>query len=283
MVTTAARDRMAAVPAPVLVLGGIVSVQVGGALAKSLFDQVSAAGVTTLRLAAAAVVMLVLVRRIRLHRDELALLGLYGLSLAVMNGTFYQALSRVPIGAAVTVEFLGPLAVAVAGSRRRRDALAVVLAASGILLLARGGGHLDPLGLLLAAVAGACWGAYIVISAEVGRRHSGSAPLAVAMTVGAVLVLPFGLPSALHADAHTLLIGAGVGVLSSVIPYSLELQALRRLPANVFGVLMSLEPAVAALAGLVVLGERLHAPQWVGIGCVIAACAAVTATRSPDR
>lgn len=264
-------------------LGGIVSVQIGGALAKSVFHQVGATGAVALRLGTAALVMLVLLRLPRLRRDELALVGAYGLALAVMNATFYEALSRVPIGAAVTVEFLGPLGVAVAGSRRRRDGVAVALAAAGIGLLARAGGHIDPLGLVLAAVAGGCWAAYILISAEVGRRHSGSAPLAVALTIGAVLVLPFGLGNALHADTHSLLIGAAVGVLSSVIPYSLELQALRRLPSNVFGVLMSLEPAVAALAGLVVLGERLRGPQWVGIGCVIAACAAVTAARSPER
>lgn len=283
MVTPTRTERLSAVPAPVLVLGGIVSVQIGGAIAKSLFSQVGAVGAVTLRLGAAALVMLALLRRPQLRREDLPLIGLYGLTLALMNATFYEALSRVPIGAAVTVEFLGPLGVAVAGSRRARDGVAVVLAGAGILLLARAGGHLDPLGLLLAAVAGACWAAYILISAQIGRRHEGTAPLAVAMTVGAVLVLPFGLRSALHADARTLLIGAGVGMLSSVIPYSLELQALRRLPASVFGVLMSLEPAVAALAGLVVLSEQLGAPQWAGIGCVIAACAAVTATRSPER
>jgi inner membrane transporter RhtA len=202
-----------------------------------------------------------------------------------MNLIFYEALERAPLGAVVTVEFLGPLAVAVAGSRRRRDFGIVALAAGGIVLLARGGGSVSVTGLVLAALAGGCWAAYILISARVGARMSGTGPLAVAMVVAALASLPFGAASAAQAPGHALLQGLLVGVLSSTIPYALELEALRRLPARAFGVLMSLEPAVAALAGLALLGEHLAPRQWLGVGCVIAACALVTALgrRSPDR
>ncbi len=260
-----------------------MSVQIGAALAKHIIDDVGPAAATALRLIFAAVI-LVLLWRPKITRAELPLLALFGLTLGVMNLLFYEALARAPLGVVVTVEFLGPLGVAVAGSRRPRDAGVVVLAGLGIVLLARGGdgGTIDTVGLLFAALAGACWAAYILISTAVGQRHAGPTPLTVAMIVAALVTLPFGLGRAIHADARSLLLGVGVGVLSSVLPYTLELEALRRLPARIFGVLMSLEPAVAALAGLVILGELLSARQWAGVGCVIVACAAVTVTQRND-
>jgi inner membrane transporter RhtA len=265
-------------PAPFLVVGAVVSVQVGGALATHVISDVGAAGATALRLMFAAAV-LVAIWRPRVSRSALPLLALFGLTLGAMNLLFYEALARAPLGVVVTVEFLGPLGVAVAGSRRPRDGAVVALAGVGILLLARGGGPESVVGIVLAALAGACWAGYILVSAAVGRRHSGTAPLAVAMSLGALLVLPFGAGQAIHADTHSVLLAAAVALLSSVLPYTLELEALRRLPARMFGVLMSMEPAVAALAGLVILSQQLSARQWAGIGCVVIACATVTISR----
>jgi inner membrane transporter RhtA len=267
-----------AVPAPGLVLGSVISVQVGAALAKHVIADLGPAAAVTLRLVFAAA-LLVALWRPRIRREHAGLLLAYGLSLGTMNLLFYEALGRAPLGVCVTVEFLGPLAVAVAGSRRLRDGAVVALAALGIGLLARGGGHVSTSGLVLAALAGACWAAYILVSSAVGRRMDGTGPLAVAMVAAAVVVLPFGGGDMLRADGHTVLLGLAVGVLSSVLPYALELEALRRLSTRTFGVLMSLEPAVAALAGLLILGERLAGRQWAGIGCVILACAAVTASQ----
>ncbi|HEX4017154.1 MAG TPA: EamA family transporter [Frankiaceae bacterium] len=266
---------MSSTPAPLLVVGAVVSVQIGGALAKHVIDDVGPAAATALRLLFAAVV-LALLWRPRIPRQGLPLILLYGVTLAAMNLLFYEALARAPLGAVVTVEFLGPLGVAVAGSRRVRDVGVVILAGLGILLLARGGGSVSLIGLLFAALAGACWAGYILVSAAVGRVHSDSTPLALAMAVAAVISLPFGAARGWHADTRSLLLGAAIGILSSVLPYTLELEALRRLPARMFGVLMSMEPAVAALAGMAILGETLTARQWGGVACVIVACVAVT-------
>jgi inner membrane transporter RhtA len=265
-------------PAPFLVVGAVVSVQVGAALATHVIADVGPAGATVLRLVFAAIVLGVIWRP-RIPRSALPLVALYGLTLGVMNLLFYEALARAPLGVVVTVEFLGPLGVAVAGSRRPRDGAVVALAGIGILLLARGGGDVNDLGVLLAALAGACWAAYILVSAAVGSRHPGTAPLALAMILAALVTLPFGAANAVRADAHSLLLAAGVGILSSALPYTLELEALRRLPARIFGVLMSMEPAVAALAGLVILSQQLGARQWAGIGCVTVACVTVTVSR----
>jgi inner membrane transporter RhtA len=269
-------------PAPLLLVGSVISVQIGGALAKHVIDDVGAAGGATLRLVFAGL-LLAAVYRPRIARKDLALVLLFGVTLGSMNLLFYEALARTPLGVVVTVEFLGPLAVAVAGSRRTRDGAVIVLAGAGIVLLARGGGAVNAWGLVLSALAGACWGCYILISAAVGRRHEGAAPLAAAMVIAMLVVLPFGAGSAIHADARSLWLGALVALLSSVVPYSLELLALRRLPARVFGVLMSSEPAVAALAGLVILGQTLGGRQWIGVGCVIVACAAVTVAGKGTR
>jgi inner membrane transporter RhtA len=263
------------VPAPALVLAAIFSVQTGAALAKSLFASLGPLGATALRLSTACLVLLVLIRPRIPRTGRLLVLG-YGLCLGFMNLSFYLALDRIPLGAAVTMEFLGPLAVAVAGSRRPRDAGAAVLAGLGILLLARGGDALNPAGLALAALAGACWAGYILFSSAVGKVLEGGTPLALAMVVAAVVTVPFGAGAAVHADLGVLLSGAGVGLLSSVIPYSLELEALRSLPPHVFGVLLSLEPAAAALSGLVFLGEALALRQWTGIACVVVASALAT-------
>jgi inner membrane transporter RhtA len=196
--------------------------------------------------------------------------------LGVMNLVFYLAISRIPLGLGVTLEFLGPLSVAVAGSRRALDGVWVALAAAGIVLIApwRGEG-VDPLGVGLALGAGACWAAYIVLGGRVSRTIPGGAAVAVAMSIAAVVVFPFALASGDWARLTPVRLGAGVGValLSSAIPYTLEMIALKALPARTFGILMSLEPAVAALCGLVFLGEMLSASQWLAVMLVIAASA----------
>ena len=267
-----------------MVLGAIVSVQVGAAFAKGLFEVAGPTGVVWLRLGIAAVVLVAVA-----HPSLQVLRGpggrsvlLFGFALAAMNWSFYEALARIPLGVAVTFEFIGPLGVAVATSRRRSDLTVVAIAAAGIALLTRSGeAALDPVGVGLALLAGAFWAAYILLSASVGDHSPGAAGLAVALVVGTVVVSPAGLSALWGAVTPGLLgVGAAVAMLSSAIPYSLELEALRRVPTSVFGVLMSLEPAVAAVAGAVVLGEELVARQWVAVLLVVAA-SAIAALRGP--
>jgi len=263
-------------PSGVLVLGGIASVQFGSAIAATLFDRVGPAGTVLLRLTSATLVLLALWRP-RLHgrqRRELLLAATFGLVLAGMNLSFYEALHRIPLGIAVTLEFVGPLTVAVAGSRRRIDFAWVTLAAAGIVALTHGGSqHLSGLGVGLALLAGCLWGTYILVNARVGRAFEGGSGLALAMCVATAAVLPVGIAGggARLLEPHALAIGAAVGMLSSAIPYSLETEALRRIAPSVFGVLMSLEPAMAALAGLLVLGQGLGARALLGIALVVTA------------
>lgn len=270
-------------PAPLLVLAAASSVQFGAAIAATLFDDLGPAGTSALRVGLAAVILLAAWRpRVRgVAREDLWLVFWLGLSLGVMNYAFYEALHRIPLGVAVTIEFAGPLSVAVALSRRRLDLLWVALAAAGILLLADpGGGSLDTLGLVLVLIAAAAWAAYILLAARAGERFTGGRGLALAMVVAALVPLGPGLAEA-GGDLlrpEFLAIGLAVALLSSVIPYSLEVEALRRIPRQVFGVLMSLEPVLAALAGFLVLHQKLGARELVAIGLVVAA--SIGATRS---
>ena len=265
-----------------LVLVGIASVQFGAGLAKTLFDEVSATTVVWLRLVASALILLAIARPVlrgRSRQDWIVMLG-FGLSLGVMNWSIYQAFARIPLGLAVTIEFVGPLALAVLGSRRPRDLLWVVLAAAGVLLLGLEPGELNVPGVLFALVAGAAWAAYILLSAQTGRRWPGLDGLALASVVAALLIAPAALGRHAHelVDGRVLLLAAAVGLLSSVIPYACELVALRTLPTSVLSILMSLEPAAAALAGLLVLGEILTGLQLLAMACVVAA--SIGATRS---
>jgi inner membrane transporter RhtA len=261
-----------------LVLGAIASVQIGAAVAFNLFDDVGPAGAVFLRIAFAMAVLVAIWRPSwREHpppRRRLAVL--FGLALAAMNLSFYEALDRIPLGIAVTFEFVGPLGVAIAASRRGLDVLWVVLAAAGILLLSPGvGDSLDGLGVFFALFAGAWWAAYIVLSARIGREFQGGTGLALAMVVSTVLLLPVGVGAAgtdLIAPG-VLLAGLVIALLSSAIPYSLELEALRRLPTGTFGVLMSLEPAVAVAVGFVLLDQDLLARELVAIALVVVASA----------
>ncbi len=270
------RSVLASLPPHTFVLLAIISVQLGAALAKSLFQTIGSGGTVFLRVGFAAIVLLLLWRP-RLHgytRANYALAVLFGLVIAGMNAAFYAAIARLPLGIAVTVEFVGPLGVAVATSRRRLDLLWVGLAAGGIILLAPiGNAGIDPLGIGLALVAGACWAAYILLNVRVGRAFAGGTGLALSMGVAAIVLIPLGVGSAGGAllDPRILLVGGGVAVLSTVIPFSLELEALRRLPARVFGVLMSLEPAIAALIGFVVLRETTGLRALVALTFIMVA------------
>lgn len=261
------------------VLLAIVSTQLGSALAKSLFEPLNPFAVVFLRVGFAAITLLLLWRpQWRAVRPvDYPMLMLYGLALALMNLSFYLAIERIPIGVAVALEFLGPLGVAVANSRRWVDVLWVFLAAVGIILLAPVGEgmELDPIGILLALVAGSLWAAYILLSAKVGRALPGGTGLAWAMTVGAIVLLPVGIVAGGTAllSPPLLLSGLGVALLSSALPYSLELEALRWMPVRVFGVLLSLEPAAAALMGFVILRETLAFRAMVAIVLVTIAAA----------
>jgi len=265
-----------------LVLGGIASVQLGAAVAKGLFDRVDPTGMVFLRLAASALVFLAVARpgwRDRSRTDWYVALG-FGASLATMNWAIYQSFARIPLGLAVTIEFVGPLAIALLGSRRRRDLAWVGLAGVGVVLLGFDPTGVTVVGVLFALLAGAAWAAYILLSASTGRRWQGLDGLTVASVFAALALMPIALPVAGTAllEPEVLALGAAVGLLSSVVPYSLEMVALRTLPTSAFGILMSLEPAAAALAAVLLLHEHLGLLQWLAVACVVAA--SVGATRS---
>ncbi len=268
-----------------LVVVGILSVQLGAAIAKGLFGEISPTAMVWLRLVTSALVLAAIARpRLtgRSRQDWWVVLG-FGASLATMNWAIYQSFSRIPLGIAVTIEFIGPLTLAVVGSRHARDVVWVLLAGGGVVLLGLQPADLDVLGVAYALLAGAAWAAYILLSASTGRRWAGFDGLAVASIVAAIGMT---LPALLTAgsslwDGRILLTGALVGLLSSVIPYSCELVALRSLRPAVFGILMSLEPAAAALAAIVVLQEHLSALQWLAIACVVAASIGATRSAQP--
>jgi inner membrane transporter RhtA len=266
-------------PAPGLVIVGIASVQVGAAFATKLFDDLGPAGTVLLRVLFAAIVLWAIWRPVpRAHSaSDLRLAALFGLCLAFMNLSFYEALDRIHLGIAVTLEFVGPLGVALAGSRSRLDVLWATLAAGGVLLLG-GVGTPDLTGMMFALVAGGFWAAYILINARVGQRFPGGGGLAMAMAIGVLPLIPFGIADAGSdlLQPKLLALGFGVALLSSVVPYSLELEALRRIRPHVFGVLMSVEPAMAALAGFVVIGQDLSTVDVVAIALVVAASAGAT-------
>jgi len=290
------------IPSPLLLGTGILSVQLGAGIAARMFGTVPAAGLTGLRLWAAALVLGLLglrpaIRAVRgvvadrAWRDALVVAA-FGATLGIMNFSIYQAFARIPLGIAVTIEFLGPLTVAVAASRRLIDLLWVALAAAGIALLGTAGvsaaklggaatgsaapsGSAELTGVIFALIAAAAWACYILLSASTGRRFPGSAGLVIAMAIAAVVVTPAAVASAGRVLLRPAVLGTGlaIGLLSSVIPYRFELETLRRVPARVFGIWMSLEPAVAALVGVVLLSQSLSVPQWLAVGCVIAASA----------
>jgi inner membrane transporter RhtA len=267
-----------------LVVFGIVSVQLGAAIAKNVFDDAAPMTLVWLRLATSAVVLTIVVRpglRGRTPEDWRVAIA-FGVVLGTMNWAIYESFARIPLGIAVTIEFLGPLGLAVAGSRRARDLVWVALAALGVGLRGFERGDLNTAGVVFALLAAACWTAYILLSASTGRRWQGLDGLTVASVVATILMAPLLATFSGRGidDPRVIVLGALVGLLSSVIPYSCELTALRTIRPSVFGILMSLEPAAAALAGIVVVHEFLSALQWLAVACVIAASVGATRTES---
>ncbi|MEU5701070.1 EamA family transporter [Streptomyces aurantiacus] len=259
-----------------LVLAGGISVQFGGALAVSLMPRAGALGVVMLRLAVAAIVLMVICRpKLRGHsRADWGTVVVFGATMAAMNGLFYQSVARIPLGPAVTLEVLGPLILSVLASRRVVNLVWAGLALGGVFLLGGGGfSSLDPVGVAFALSAGAMWATYIVFSARTGRRFPQADGLALAMVVAAVLFLPLGLIESGDKllNPTTIALGSAVAILSSVLPYTLELLALRRMPASSFAILMSLEPAVASIAGFLILSQTLSVTEGLAIALVIAA------------
>jgi len=270
-----------------LVLVGILSVQLGAVVSKGLFGEIPPVGMVFLRLFTSSVMLLAFVRprlRSRPASDWRPVLAL-GAVLAAMNWSIYESFARIPLGVAVTVEFVGPLLVAAIGSRRPRDLVFVGLAALGIALFGAGPSRVDAAGLGLALLAGGCWALYIVSTAATGRRWAGVEGLAVASTIATLAIAPFAVMTAGARlfEPRLLMLGALVGLLSSVIPYSFEMVALRTLPPRVFGILMSLEPAVAALAAAIVLREWLTVPQLLAMACVTAASVGAARTESTSE
>lgn len=276
-------DRLLDRVSPVwLVLTGIASVQFGAVIAKSLFGEIPPTAMVWLRIAASALILAVIARprlRGRTRRDW-AVAVVFGVVLVTMNWAFYQSFARIPLGMAVTIEFLGPLAVALLGSRRPRDLIWVGLAGLGVALLGLSPVGLNLPGVLFGLLAGVLWACYILLSAQTGRRWPGISGLAVASAVGAVVLAPAAIVEAGSGllDLRIVGLGIAIGLMSSVIPYSLELIALRRMPPRLFGILMSLEPAAAAVLAMIVLREVLAPPQWLAMGCVVAA--SIGASRS---
>jgi inner membrane transporter RhtA len=273
------------VPPVWLVVAGICSVQLGAGIAKNLFDDAAPTTLVWLRLATSAVVLAAIARptlRGRTARDWQVAVA-FGVTLGVMNWAIYQSFQRIPLGIAVTIEFLGPLALAVGGSRRARDLVWALLAAVGVALLGLERGHLSLAGVGFALLAAATWAAYILLSADTGRRWPGLDGLTVASVVATAMLTPFVLTLSGRGigDPRVVVLGALVGLLSSVVPYSCEITALRTIRPSLFGILMSLEPAAAALAGILVVGEFLAAVQWLAIACVVVA--SVGATRAESR
>jgi inner membrane transporter RhtA len=271
-----------------LVIISIASVQTGAAIARTAFDEAGAMGITLMRLGLSSAVLAAVLRPRpwRWSRDAQVATLLFGLAMAGMNIVFYLALRTVPLGVCVTVEFLGPLTVALVQTRRWRDLFWVCLAGGGVALLGlRGGGDVPVGGLLLALVAGTFWGLYILASARVGRAMPGTEGLATALVIAALIALPLGARGVGQVldQPRVLLIGCGVALLSSIVPYICELAALRRMPTRVFGVLMSLEPGAAAIAGLVVLGQALRGREVLALVLVSVASVGITLGRRGDQ
>jgi inner membrane transporter RhtA len=283
-VTTLAERGPVSVLLPVAALvTGMVSLQYGATIAKNLFPVVGAAGTSALRVGFSALILIAVWRpwRRSLAQREAGWIALYGITLGLMNLLFYLAIARLPLGPAVAIEFAGPLAIALIASRRTTDFLwiGVAVAGLGLLLPIAPTSPLDPIGVALALGAALAWALYILFGQRAGRIDGGQA-VSLGMLVAALVAAPFGLAEAGAAllAPGVLMAGLLVALLSSALPYSLEMFALRRLDRKSFGVLMSLEPAVAACAGFALLGERLGAIQWLAIGLVIAASAGITAT-----
>ena len=276
-------DRRARLAHPVVLIG-IVSAQVGAAIAKSIFDEVTPTAILWLRLGFLAVILLLVARpRVRgLGRpDWLVVLG-FGASLGVMNWATYQSFARLPLGIAVAIGFIGPLSIALLASRRPRDLVWVGLAAAGVVLLGLEPGEITVAGLLFALLAGAAWAAYILLAKATGARWNGIDGLALASTVAVLGLTPLALTNTEGLGSPRVwLVGLAVGLLSSVIPYSLDLVALPSIRPSLYSILISLEPAAAALAAIVIIDEELTLLQWLAVACVVVASAGATRSEQP--
>ncbi|GAP77235.1 MULTISPECIES: EamA family transporter [Brachybacterium] len=272
---------------PILfILGSCISLQFGAALATQLFPAIGSWGTTALRLGLAAAVLIVIVRP-KIHRftrQQWLGVAAFGVAVGGMNGAFYASIDRIPLGTAVAIEFLGPLVLSALLSTRRTDLLWVLLALGGVSLFGfeslTGAASLDVLGVVFALVAAVFWALYVLASAHVGRIVPGQDGLAVAMLIGALAVLPLGAPGAIAgiAEPRLLLIALGTALLASVLPYTLELSALRRLPRHVFGIMLSLEPVVALFAGVLLLSQEITPLRVTAAVLVVVASAGVTLT-----
>jgi inner membrane transporter RhtA len=278
--------RFSVPPVPAVLLA-ILSVQAGAAIAKGLFPVVGATGTASLRIGLSAIMLLVAVRPQlgQLRAAQWRAVVPYGVALGAMNCLFYCALARIPLGLGVTLEFVGPLLVALSGSRRVLDVAWAVLAGVGIALIAPWHGHgIDLVGMLFALAAGGCWAVYIVLGGRVAQVLPGNTAVAVGMLFATLAVVPFGIASGqlLHLTPGLLAAGTALALLSSALPFTLEMQALKHLPTRTFSILMSIEPAAAALCGWLFLHERLTLGQWVAVGLVVIASAGSTLTaRAP--
>ncbi|HET7234441.1 MAG TPA: DMT family transporter [Longimicrobium sp.] len=275
-------DRLNLPPVPAIVVA-ILSVQGGAALAKGLFPALGAVGTVGLRIGLSAAILLAVFRPPlgRMSAAQWRAVIPYGMVLGVMNLVFYSSLARIPLGLAVTLEFIGPLGVAVFGSRKAIDVVWGLLAAVGVVLITPwAGGGVDPSGVLFALAAGACWAAYILLGGRVSRLLPSGAAVSTGMLVGALTAVPIAAALGGFANLTPVLFAAGFGValLSSAIPYTLEMIALKALPARTFGILMSLEPAIGALVGLIALKEILSPTQWLAVALVCGASAGSTLT-----
>ena len=274
-------------PAVAMVLGAIGSIQLGAAVAVGLFDEIGSGGTVFLRTIFSAILLGIIWRPVyRMDRESLKLALAFGLVLAGVNLSFYAAIDRIPLGTAVTFEFIGPLGVALITSRRRRDLIWAAMAGAGIVLLSGGieSHGLDPWGIVLALLAGFFWGCYILLGKRVGQTWSGGKGLAIALAISTLICLPFGLLDGGISllEPSVLAVGLVVAILSAALPFSLEMEAMRRLPSNVFGVMMSLEPAIAATVGFLLLSQGMNATQVVAIALVVLASAgALWSSRAP--
>ncbi len=277
------KNKISLPPVPA-VFGSILSVQIGAAMAKSLFPALGATGTTTLRIGLSAI-MLILVNRpnlTKLSRPQWNAVISYGICLGAMNGIYYLALSRIPLGMAVTLEFIGPLVLAVVGSKRKIEFLWVLLAAAGIALIAPWNGKgIDLFGAGMALLAGVFWAGYILLGRRTSTVMEGKQAVTIGMIFATLVILPFGISGGglLHFTPLMILPAVALALFSSAIPFSLEIYALKHIPPKTFSILMSLEPAVASICGMIFLKEFLSLTEWMAVSLVVIASAGATLTK----
>lgn len=274
-------------PIPAVVIA-IISVQCGAAIAKGLFPEIGAAATASLRIGLSAAILLIAFRPnlFKLNSKQWKYVILYGASLGMMNMVFYLAIARIPVGLGVTLEFVGPLILAIFGSRRIIDFIWVALSIIGVALIAPWTSNgLDISGVLLALLAGVFWATYIILGGRISKIMKGGEAVSLGMLVATIIILPFGILSGglSHLSPKLLGLGAALALLSSAIPFTLEIGALKQLPARTFSILMSLEPAMASLAAFAFLQEYLSVTECIAVGCVVVASAGSSFTAKRNK